>query len=403
MAKILIIDDDKIYLKMIEHALASSGHELSFTADGVQGLAQANVINPDLLICDVMMPALNGYEVVRRLRRDDRFAKLPIMLLTAQTDLNEKLAGFEAGADDYMTKPFAPTELTARVENLLKKSQSETAATLTLEKTTGNAHILAVHNLRGGVGNSTVAVNLGVGLYNLWEKPTILVDMVLTAGQVALMMNASLRRTWADLANHSPEMIDIFTLHSIISHHDLGVDIIAAPTFPPEADLLTTNHFIRSFALLKEHYEYIVVDLPHDFRESAYNVLDISDEIIVVISPEMASVRSAAAAIETYKKLGYSMDKIKLVLNWTFERNGLARKNIEAALHHPVLAVLPFTPDVTIEAINYGKPFIASRPVDEISMILENLAFFSSKESHRNSKPAAPSKALQRTAKRLKL
>jgi len=233
-------------------------------------------------------------------------------------------------------------------------------------------------------------------------KPTIILDMVLTAGQVALMLNGSLRRTWADIASHKPEEIDIYALHSIINHHNSGVDFIAAPTFPPEAELLTIKHFNACFKILRENYEYIVVDLPHDFREISYTTLDLASDILVITSPEMASVRAAAAALETYKKLGYNMEKVTLVLNWTFERNGLARKNIESALHHPIKYVLPFVPGVTVEAINFGQPFLITKPGEPLAVLLENLAFNVSKESDRKGKPEVQTKAWQRTIKRLK-
>ncbi len=400
MPRILIIDDDSIFQKMIGHTLQPLGYELFYANDGLLGLTQANALEPDMVICDVMMPNMDGYEVVRRLRRNQKFAQIPILMLTAQADLEEKLAGFEAGADDYMTKPFAPPELIARTGTLLRKM--ETYKKTPEERITRMGKIIAVHSLRGGCGCSTVAVNLGVGIAGLWGKPTIILDLVLTAGQVALMLNGSLRRTWADISHLSPDEIDLSSLQSIINRHDLGFDYLAGPTFPPEADLLTPQHFNICLELLRKQYDYLVMDLPHDFREIAYNTLDIADSIVIVIAPEMASVRAAAAAIETYKKLGYDLDKITLVMNWIFERNGLARKNIEAALRHSIDVILPFVPDITIEAINFGQPILATKPMEEISIMLENLAFGVSKEEDRTVPPVSPTKAWMRTMKRLK-
>ena len=400
MPRILIIDDDSIFQKMIGHTLLPLGYELFYANDGLLGLTQANTLEPDMVICDVMMPNMDGYEVVRRLRRNQKFAQIPILMLTAQAELDEKLAGFEAGADDYMTKPFAPPELIARTGTLLRKV--ETYKKAPQDRNEKNGHVIAVHSLRGGCGSSTVAVNIGVGLAGIWAKPTIILDLVLTAGQVALMVNGSLRRTWSDLAHMAPEEIDQNSIQSIVNHHDLGFDYIAGPTFPPDADLLTTQHFNICMNLLRKQYDYLVIDLPHDFREIAYNTLDMADEIVVVIAPEMASVRAAAAAIETYKKLGYDLDKVTLVMNWIFEKNGLARKNIETALHHSVNVILPFKPDLTIEAINFGQPILAAKPTEEIAAMLENLAYGVSKEEDRTIPPVTPTKAWMRTMKRLK-
>jgi pilus assembly protein CpaE len=400
MPKILIIDDDPTFQKIITHALQPMGFELSVADDGLQGLTLANAISPDMVISDVVMPNMNGFETVRRLRRNINLANIPILMLTAQLELDEKLAGFEAGADDYMTKPFAPAELVARVNTLLRKAEIlKTTPTKQIRK---KSFLIAVHSLRGGSGCSSVAVNTSIGLAGIWGKPTILLDMVLTTGQVALMLNSSLRRTWADLTSVKPEELDLNMISTILGKHESNLNFIAAPTFPPEAELLTIQHFDASLAILKSQYDYIVVDLPHDFREITYHTLDQADIIVLVAMPELASLRAAAATLETYRRLGYPPDRIRLVLNNTFEHGGLAKKSIETGLKHPVDQVLPYDPDTVIQAINYGQPFLYHKPDEPISQLIENFAYMVSDESDRTIPPASPSKAWQRTTKRVR-
>lgn len=400
MPKVLIIDDDPIFQKMISHALQPLGFELTVAGDGVQGLTQANAIQPDLVISDVVMPNMNGYETVRRLRRINAFAQIPVLMLTAQSDLDEKLTGFEAGADDYMTKPFAPAELVARVNTLLRKAEMYRARVdvQPQRKTT----LIAIHSLRGGSGCSTIAVNTALGLCGLWNKQVILLDMVLTTGQVALMLNNSLRRTWADLASLKPTDLDAQVVTTLVGKHESGLNFIAAPTFPPEAELLSIEHFDASLQLLKGLYDYIVVDLPHDFREITFHTLDQADIIALVTTPELASLRAAAATLETYKRLNYPPEKIRLLLNTTFDRSGLARKNVEAALKHSVDLILPFDSDSVIQAINYGQPFLYHKPDLPVSQLVENFAFMVSSADDREIPPASPSKQWQRTMKRLR-
>jgi pilus assembly protein CpaE len=375
MKRLLIVDDEKIYQMMVYHAVKSLGFEIEVLGDGATALNAAVANPPDLIISDVMMPGLNGYELVRRLRRNPRFANTPIMILTAQAELSDKLEAFEAGADDFMTKPFEPAELLARLTVLVRRSET---LSFVVEQSgvqpPSRARVIAVHSLRGGVGCSSVAVNLGAALARLTNMPTIVLDLVLTAGQIALMLNAPLRRTWADIARVNPDELDWEALQSIIGKHDGGVHLIAAPTFPTEAELITEELFAQAFRILRSKYDFIVVDLPHDFGCFGIQALDAADRIVALMAPELASIRATAAALDTYRKLDYPDSKIKLVINWTFEQNALRRKNIEAALKRTIDGALPFSPGLLVDAINTGKPVLYGRPDDKISEALLSLA-----------------------------
>ncbi|MBI3242069.1 MAG: response regulator [Chloroflexi bacterium] len=401
MPRALAIDDDPIVLKLTAATLTRLGYEVSTASDGVKGLVAVKTDHPDVIISDVMMPGMNGYEVTRRLRRDPEFAQTPILILTGQSELEEKLQAFEAGADDFMNKPFEPAELAARLTVLLRRSEAgKLAQSLGLTRTE-EAQLVAVHSLRGGIGSSSLATNLSIGLAQLWETPTLLLDLVFSAGQIALMLDTPLKRTWGDLAGFSLDDMDFETLHTIIGQHASGLDFIAAPTLPTEAEELANEVLRAAIKLLKTHYDYVIADTAHDFSETTLTLLDAADVILVPLAPEMSSVRAAAAALDTYTRLGYSKDKIKLVLNWTFEHHGLPRKNIEAALHMPVTLVLPFASDTFVGAINRGRPLLYESPTDPIATLIEDFAFRLSKERHRAIPPAVPSAAWLRVNKRL--
>ena len=375
MKRLLIVDDEKIYQMMVYHAVKSLGYEIEVLGNGAAALKSATKNPPDMIISDVMMPEMDGYEFVRRLRRNSRFANTPIMILTAQAELSDKLEAFEAGADDYMTKPFEPAELVARLTVLMRRSET---LSFVVEQSgfqpVSRARVIAVHSLRGGVGCSSVAVNLGVALARLTNQPTIILDLVLTAGQVALMLNAPLRRTWADIARVNPAELDWMALQSIIGKHESGLHLIAAPTFPTEAELITPELVAQAFALLRSKYDFIIVDLPHDFGGFSLEVLDAADRVVAMMAPELASIRAAAAALDTYRKLDYPPTKVKLLINWIFEQNALRRKNIETALKQPADAVLPFAPGPLVNSINTGKPVIYGKPGEKVSEALLSLA-----------------------------
>ena len=399
MTRILIIDDEPLYHKMIAHALEAEKYQLDFASSGNEGLQKAKIHKPDLIITDVMMPDINGYEVTRLLRREPQFAHIPILVLTAQAGLQSKLKSFEAGADDHLTKPFEPKELAARLAALLRRAESISPRTLP-----GAAHeearLIAVHSLRGGTGCSSLAVNLGVGLASLWKTPTILLDLTMVAGQVALMLNATLKRTWADIAKYQPAELDIDMLESIVGKHESGVAFIAAPTYPTEAETITGGILEASLQMLRKHYDYMVADLPHNFDDIVVRTLDTADVILLTTAPDVASIRAAAAALDTYTKLNYPPEKIKLILNATFPKHGLPKDKIEAALGVPIMVTIPYTPDLFVEAINFGQPLILSKPDEPIGGLLEDLAFFLSRDAHKKSRPENPTETWKRVYKR---
>ena len=121
---VLVADDDEDILQLVSFRLERAGYTVVTAADGQQALAAARQHQPDLAVLDVMMPGLNGYEVTRQLRADPATAAIPVILLTARVQEADVSRGFEAGADDYLRKPFSPQELRSRVQAILARRLS---------------------------------------------------------------------------------------------------------------------------------------------------------------------------------------------------------------------------------------------------------------------------------------
>ena len=124
MAKILVVDDEPDAVELVEFNLKNAGFEVVTAADGAQALKKARAALPDLIVLDLMLPEVDGLEVCKLLRRDAATAGIPILMLTAKAAEIDRVLGLELGADDYVTKPFSPRELTLRIKGLLRRRQT---------------------------------------------------------------------------------------------------------------------------------------------------------------------------------------------------------------------------------------------------------------------------------------
>lgn len=122
--RVLVIDDEEDISRLVEHHLDAEGYVVLRAASGEEGIAAARTQRPDLIILDLMLPGIDGLDVCRILKRDQATAKIPIIMLTAKSDEADIVAGLELGADDYVTKPFSPKVLIARVRTALRRARS---------------------------------------------------------------------------------------------------------------------------------------------------------------------------------------------------------------------------------------------------------------------------------------
>jgi DNA-binding response OmpR family regulator len=121
--KVLIVEDDNDLVRLLKYNLEKEGFRVNYTTDGALALAEARRDPPDVVILDLMLPGLDGLEVCRQLRRADRFARTPVLILSARNEEAERIVGLEIGADDYVTKPFSTREVVARLRALLRRNE----------------------------------------------------------------------------------------------------------------------------------------------------------------------------------------------------------------------------------------------------------------------------------------
>jgi pilus assembly protein CpaE len=398
--RVLLIDDEQFYFKLLQKALKEAEYKLEYARSGSEGLAKIPTFEPEMLIVDLKLPELDGFQILERLRKDPKFSYIPVIVITSKDELSEKLRAFELGADDYLVKPFQPEELVARMGILARRGRAMQIAQKGTTKAT-EASVVTVHSLRGGLGCSSIAVNLGLAFQKLWGKQTLLIDSVLTAGQVALMLDAKPTATWENLVGVKTENIDDVVVSEIMCSHKSGIGYIASPRYPIAADTFTHETLKVLIEEIKRHNDFVVVDTSHDFSDLTIHMLTMSSTILLVMAPEMASLRTSMSALEIYDRLGITLDKVKIVLNNNSSNPAIKQAQLEKVLRHPIDFVLPYEAGEVNRALNFGQPFILNNPDLPICLVLERMAYEMSGEAFKALPPSAPSPTWKRVTSQI--
>ena len=398
--RVLLIDDEQFYFKMLQKSLREAEYQLEYAKSGGEGLTKIPSFEPELLIVDLKLPELDGFEILKRLRRDPKFSYIPVIVITSKDELSEKLKAFELGADDYLVKPFQPEELVARMGILARRGRAMQMAQKE-SSSASEATIVTVHSLRGGLGCSSIVVNLGLAFHKLWGKRTLLLDGVLTAGQIALLLDAKPTATWEHLVGLEIENLDDVVVEEFMCSDKNGVRYIAAPRYPIAADTFTSEMLKLLMERIKRHNDFIIVDTSHDFSDMTIHMLSAASTILLVMAPEMASLRTTVSAMEIYDRLGIPLDKVKIALNNNSSSPAIKQAQLEKVLKRPIDFVLPFEAGEVNRALNFGQPFILNNPDLPICLLLEKMAYSLSDETHKVLPPAVPSATWKRVTSQL--
>mgnify|MGYP002967311719 CR=1 FL=1 len=208
--KILVVDDDKNICELLRLYLVKEGYNVTMVHDGGAALAEFDKLHPDLVLLDVMMPVMDGWEVCRKLRAKDN---TPIIMLTAKGETYDKVLGLELGADDYIVKPFAPAELLARVEGLLRHTGRRAAT-------------LRAFDAEVDPDNRTVTQN-GRAVELTPREFTLLLVLVRARGQ-ALYRDILYERVWGPDAEPNPRALDLH-IHRLRKKLDWADKIVTVP------------------------------------------------------------------------------------------------------------------------------------------------------------------------------
>jgi CheY-like chemotaxis protein len=361
MARILVIDDNDDMLTMLQMLLERRGnHEVITSNNGMDGLEKANSELPDIMIVDVMMPGMNGYDVVNQLRADSRTKSIPIIILTARGQPVDRNAAFEAGANSHLAKPVDIQVLLTTIDNLLEMGSYANLP---------ERLVVPVLSLRGGVGVTTIAVNLAILMQQI--APTILWDLSPSSGHGALSLGLQPNLNWRHFL-YSPEE----PVSDILLKHPSGLRLLAAPPVPEINNWFNPKTILNLHANLLQLGSIIVIDMPSFLDNATVELLRDAHHILLVSCDDNPGIQTTLATMQSLKVLVDKTDQE----DWpTVIRNSptsLPRKHIDIfqrSIGQTIISDIPFD-DGQNNAFQRGIPLAVSNPTSPLVHRLKHLA-----------------------------
>jgi len=368
--KILIVDDDIDSLKLIGLMLQRHGYEVVAANSGSQALGKADAELPNLIILDVMMPDMNGLEVSKRLRQNPRTQKIPIIMFTAKTLIDDKVKGFEAGADDYLTKPTHPAELASRVKAILARSAAKQAAENNAAGNSSAAEPVAprrgssigVIGAKGGVGTTTVALNLATGLLQAGEQP-ILVDFRLGVGSLGVSMGFARSQGLARLLQKGESAINPQAVEGELVTHQSGLRLLLSTSNPQENQIqYDTNTALSIVRNLRTMAQPLVADLGSGLTDIARATLSEFDRIIVIVEPNKTTLSMAQNLIQEMESQTGAGRLNVVVVNRAQSSLQTPWHEVENMLGRDVKAIISSAPELAFQASENGVSMVQMQP-----------------------------------------
>ncbi|MDO8674100.1 MAG: response regulator [Dehalococcoidia bacterium] len=384
--RVLIVDDNGDTRENLKKMLyfEQDIKVVGTAAGGMQGVAMAKELQPHVVLMDINMPGLDGILTSEKL-----LAEVPasaIIMMSVQDEQAYMRRAMVAGASDYLVKPFSTDDLVNSIHRAYERegvrhrilsafplSPSTTATLPPLVHAVETGKIISVFSPKGGAGTTTIAVNLACALSISTRKRVALLDCSLLFGDVAVMLNLVSRNSLFDL-NALGNDRDLELIEELMVDHASGIRVLLAPPRPEMGEQVTADQVAAIVAKLRNLFDFIIVDTMHSFQDVMLAVLDASDTILVVTTPEVTALKNIKLFLETTEVLGYSPAKLLLVVNRMDSHGGIGLGEIESNVNYKVTCGIVNDWKLATFSVNRGVPFVMSSKESQISRDILALA-----------------------------
>ncbi len=353
--KVLIVDDDVQTLRLVGLMLERQGYKILAANTGSQAIHMARTEHPDVIVLDIMMPDMDGYEVSRSLRKDAETSNIPILMFTAKSQVEDKVSGYESGADDYLTKPIHPAELTAHLRALLSRN-----------KTRGNTarergYTVGLIAAKGGVGVSTLALNLAIAFHQKTKAEVIAAEMRPGQGTWGIELSNNMTEGISNLLRMRAADISAITVENELARMPYGVRLLMAPARCKDTELMRATEQMEAIV---DHLpllaRLVLLDIGTCYNPGIDMLLNHCNEMVVLTEPFPASVHRTRLLIDDLSAKGFGRSKMLSVVSINRVRADmqLSMIQMQEVLGVPIAQVIPPAPEIAFQAASRSIPMI---------------------------------------------
>ncbi|MPM21972.1 Sensor histidine kinase RcsC [bioreactor metagenome] len=375
--KILLVDDEPNILEFLEMGLLNEGYRVRTALDGMTAVTIADQFEPHIVVLDVMMPDMDGYQVTATLRQMPATALTPILMFTAKSQVDDKVAGYDAGVDDYLTNPVHPAELVAHIKALLGRSRARNSAAAA-QAPVQKSHMVGVVACRGGLGVSSCVLNLATTYAQAYKTPVYAVELRPGQGTWALELGFNNQEGLSNLLQKQVSEITPSVVESSFVATSYGIKLLLAPSDVANLDFGgMAAKLVAIVKALSNVQGIVLLDIGTNFIPGFENICQNLQEMILLTEPQLITVRRTKNFIQNLNKANLMAGKSIDLVIYNRIRADVQMSSMQVTEEldgMPVSLLIPPAPEMANQATQRHMPLINLQPESLVSQQFARLA-----------------------------
>ena len=336
---------------------------------------------PPLVIVDITKKTNISLDIISKLTT--LVKNIKIIVLSYDTESDIVIKALRAGAREFLVKPLIEKDFIAAVQKMKDLILGN------INDTT-KCKVITTFSNKGGIGKTSIAVNLAMEIANITKEKVALVDLNMQMGDITTFLNLDPSFDTSYVINNLDRIDETFLLTTLEQYNKTSLYVLADPPDIEQAEIITSEDITTLINILRNVFSYIVIDTTSSFDAKTITALDNSDLILLVSIINLPSIRNCQRCFDLFKKLGYSKDKIKLIINRYMEADDIKIEDVEEVLDHKVFFKIPNNYYTIINSINKGIPICDAAPNSNICKSFKQLGAMLSDNynyTNKNQKP----------------